>query len=118
MTYAEALDMAARAAGWRDWENAVPKTRELSSISAHAKTIMENAALEAKLADVSKALMATAGAAASSAKKAVEAEARLAVAREALEEIADVGDDVDCSDCKASGVSARAALKEIDNGDR
>lgn len=92
MTEAEALDMAAKAAGWGSWEYV--KTHcdhcERHGIRTHAATIMENAALEAKLA----------------------------VAREALEEIADVGDDVDCSDCKASGVSARAALKEIGHGDR
>ena len=83
MTEAEALDMAARAAGWRDWKTLqlIARPDKQDDIRRHAKTIMENAALEAKLADVSKALMATAEAAASSAKKAVEAADRL----EALE---------------------------------
>ena len=84
MTEAEALDEAAKAAGWGDWKEAHERTWELDGMRAHAATIMENAALEAKLADVSKALMATAEAAASSAKKAMEAEAKLSVAREAL----------------------------------
>lgn len=115
VTEAEALDMAAKAAGWRDWKEAHERTWELDGMRAHAKTIMENAALEAKLADVSKALMATAEAAASSAKKAVEAEAKLAIAREALERLRDCDWTITLPD-RMDGVRdiARAALKEIE----
>ena len=48
MTEAEALDEAAKAAGWRDWKEAHERTWELDGMRAHAKTIMENAALKAE----------------------------------------------------------------------
>lgn len=48
MTEAEALDMAARAAGWEDWyeisHEDLPATHQ--GIRAHAAAIMENAALK------------------------------------------------------------------------
>ena len=48
MTEAEALDEAAKAAGWRDWREAHERTWELDGMRAHAATIMENAALKAE----------------------------------------------------------------------
>ena len=48
MTEAEALDEAAKAAGWRDWREAHERTWELDGMRAHAATIMENAALRAE----------------------------------------------------------------------
>lgn len=50
MTEAEALDEAAKAAGWADWDEIsredLPATHQ--GIRAHATTIMENAALKAE----------------------------------------------------------------------
>lgn len=45
MTEAEALDMAAKAAGWRDWKEAHERTWELDGMRAHAKTIVAMAEL-------------------------------------------------------------------------
>lgn len=46
MTEAEALDEAARAAGMEDWRYFPETSLAVVSIRAHAKTIMENAALK------------------------------------------------------------------------
>ena len=43
VTEAEALDEAAKAAGWRDWKEAHERTWELDGMRAHAATIMQNA---------------------------------------------------------------------------
>ena len=43
MTEAEALDMAAKAAGWEDYNIALYNDGDVESIRAHAATIMENA---------------------------------------------------------------------------
>ena len=45
MTEAEALDLAAEAAGWQDWDGAcqLAERGEIEGIRAHAATIMENA---------------------------------------------------------------------------
>ena len=50
MTEAEALDMAAKAAGWLHWDDArqLAERGEIEIIRAHAKTLMENAALKAE----------------------------------------------------------------------
>ena len=96
MTEAEALDLAAKAAGWEDWyeilheisHEYLPNTKE--GIRAHAKTIMENAALEAKLD----------------------------VARKALDRIATLDDYHAPLRPLSAPIIASAALKEIDNGDR
>ena len=99
MTESEALDMAARAAGWPNgWGEAsrFAPNNLFNAIRAHAKTIMENAALKAE-------------------------NERL---REALERIADRpgegveyfpghGDEV-ISEARNMELIARAALKEIE----
>lgn len=56
----EALDEAAKAAGWRDWQDAYNQCieDELNSIRAHATTLMENAALNAEVARKDEALVA------------------------------------------------------------
>ena len=50
VTEAEALDLAAKAAEWQDWDGALDNAErgEIESIRAHAKTLMENAALKAE----------------------------------------------------------------------
>lgn len=50
MTEAEALDEAAKAAGWRDWKTLqlIARPDKQDDIRRHAKTIMENAALKAE----------------------------------------------------------------------
>ena len=48
MTEAEALDEAAKAAGWSDYNIAIYNDGDVESIRAHAATIMENAALKAE----------------------------------------------------------------------
>lgn len=51
MTEAEALDEAAKAAGWLHWDDArqLAERGEIEAIRAHAATIMENAALKAEI---------------------------------------------------------------------
>lgn len=137
MTEAEALDIAAKAAGWGRWGAALSRANRgvIEAIRAHAKTIKENAALKAEV-EALKALrdddgelltIAWMDGAHRSNKAHREQVAALKAEnerlREALGEIADVGDDVDCPDCKASGVAARAAmdftaLERIDHGYR
>jgi len=56
MTEAEALDMAAWAAGWGDYNIALYHDGDTESIRAHAKTIMENAALKAEIERLREAL--------------------------------------------------------------
>lgn len=152
MTEQEALDLAAQAAKWSNWDYArqLAECGEIEAIRAHAKTIMELAKLTASSKDAAAAMQV---ALASLEKRAdyiaalkAENEALKALRdddgelltiawmdgahrsnkahrgqvaalkaenerlREALGEIADVGDDVDCPDCKASGVAARAAM--------
>lgn len=50
MTEAEALNLAAKAAGWLHWDDArqLAERGEIEIIRAHAKTLMENAALKAE----------------------------------------------------------------------
>lgn len=50
MTEAEALDLAAKAAGWLHWDDArqLAERGEIEIIRAHAATLMENAALKAE----------------------------------------------------------------------
>ena len=48
VTEAEALDMAAWAAGWGDYNIALYHDGDTESIRAHAATLMENAALKAE----------------------------------------------------------------------
>ena len=48
MTEAEALDLAAKAAGWPYWHEAASQSCYAVSVLAHAKTLMENAALKAE----------------------------------------------------------------------
>ena len=45
MTEAEALDMAAKAAGWRDWKTLqlIARPDKQDDIRRHARTLMENA---------------------------------------------------------------------------
>ena len=51
MSEAEALDEAAEAAGWGSWGGALRSANRgvIEAIRAHAKTIMENAALKAEI---------------------------------------------------------------------
>lgn len=58
MTEAEALDEAAKAAGWGSWEYVKNHCdhSERPGIRAHAKTIMENAALKAEVERLREAL--------------------------------------------------------------
>ena len=51
MTEAEALDMAAKAAGWRDWKTLqlIARPDKQDDIRRHARTLMENAALKAEI---------------------------------------------------------------------
>lgn len=137
MTEAEALDMAAKAAGWRDWKEAHERTWELDGMRAHAATIMENAALRAeieRLTAILAELNDTDIVARTMADNAA-LEVKLAVAREALGEISrrtgllihqntgrwDMRLEHDKRTVGVLTVNqgiARAALKEIDNGDR
>ena len=50
MTEAEALDEAARAAGWRDWKTLqlIARPDKQDDIRRHAATLIENAALKAE----------------------------------------------------------------------
>ena len=50
MTEAEALDEAAKAAGWRDWKTLqlIARPDKQDDIRRHARTLMENAALKAE----------------------------------------------------------------------
>ena len=63
VTEAEALDEAARAAGWRDWKTLqlIARPDKQDDIRRHAKTIMENAALKAENERLREALRIYAG---------------------------------------------------------
>ena len=63
MTEAEALDEAAKATGWGSWEYAETHCDpgERWAIHAHAKALMENAALKEQLAIAREALKVYAG---------------------------------------------------------
>lgn len=59
MTEQEALDEAARAAGWRDWKTLqlIARPDKQDDIRRHAKTIVENAALKAEIERLREALV-------------------------------------------------------------
>lgn len=141
MTEAEALDLAAKAAGWRDWKEAHERTWELDGMRAHAKTIVamaelmttceeattrmelmylehqkvvgENAALKAEIERLTAILSEM-----NDTDIVARTMANFAVAREALEKVYS-GAWIICRDDPLDvRIIARTALERIDHGDR
>lgn len=96
MTEAEALDEAARAAGWRDWKTLqlIARPDKQDDIRRHAKTIMENAALKAENERLREAV---------------------GILEDGLQEVGDDYPGSSCQEwCQHQIKQARAALKEIE----